>query len=238
MPEIRIVSSGLSGQRRLSRRRHRVLWSMLLLAGFFSAGTAIIVNQRVGPVLQSLGVDRAASSVNRTIYQAVEEVMEEGEIQYDDLVRLETDGESHVTALVTNVPEVNRLKSAITTKVIDQLSATGTGKVGIPLGSLLGPDLLAGRGPLIYIKYVPLGSVKAEISNQFSSAGINQTRHQILLEVETTVGILLPGKNASTQVSVPVLVGESVIVGQVPDSYTNVEGDDGDILDKINNYCD
>ena len=67
-----------------------------------------------------------------------------------------------------------------------------------------------------------------------SAAGINQTRHQILLHVDVYTGILLPGFTASTKVSNEIAVAETVIVGGVPQTYTYFSTTE----DKIEDYAD
>jgi hypothetical protein len=86
--------------------------------------------------------------------------------------------------------------------------------------------LLAGRGPLITVKMQSVGSSTARLVNRFTSAGINQTKHQILLNVDVYVSILLPGFTTATKVSNSFTVAETVIVGSVPDSYTYFDSDD------------
>ena len=51
-----------------------------------------------------------------------------------------------------------------------------------------------------------------------SDAGINQTRHQILLDVTVAVEILLPGSTLNTEIGAQIPVAETVIVGTVPDT--------------------
>ena len=93
-------------------------------------------------------------------------------------------------------------------------------ELSIPIGTLTGSALLAGRGPRIRVRMESVGSSTARFNNQFESAGINQTKHQIILEVDVSVAILLPGFTTATKVSTAVTVAETVIVGAVPDTYT------------------
>ena len=95
-----------------------------------------------------------------------------------------------------------------------------TTTLSIPIGTLTGSSLLAGRGPTVKVKMQSVGSTTASFRNTFSSAGINQTRHQILLDVTVSVSILLPGFRTSTKVSNEISVAETVIVGSVPENYT------------------
>ena len=90
----------------------------------------------------------------------------------------------------------------------------------IPLGTLSGSAFLAGRGPGLSVRMQSTGSCSARFENQFSHAGINQTTHQILLCIDVSVSILLPGFRTSTDVSNSFAVAETVIVGEVPGTYT------------------
>ena len=93
-------------------------------------------------------------------------------------------------------------------------------ELSIPIGTLTGSALLAGRGPRISVRMESVGSSSARFENRFDSAGINQTNHQIALEVDVSVSILLPGFTTATTVSTAVTVAETVIVGSVPETYT------------------
>ena len=102
----------------------------------------------------------------------------------------------------------------------EKLDALENQSVSVPLGSALGVALLSGMGPDIRVSILPVGAVVTQFSTEFTSAGINQTKHQIVLNIEVYVSILLPGFTADTQVSNAVTVAETIIVGSVPDTYT------------------
>ena len=116
--------------------------------------------------------------------------------------------------------EFNRLQSAITQDILDRLGQVSEMDLTIPLGTLTGSALLVGRGPSLSVRMQSLGSCSAHFENQFDQAGINQTTHRILLCVDVSMSILLPGFRTSTQVSNAFSVAETVIVGDVPGSYT------------------
>jgi len=118
---------------------------------------------------------------------------------------------------------VNRLKTEIVEDVLESLSQINHSELAIPLGNLTGADILSGRGPKVPIRIVPLGVVEANFSNEFVSAGINQTRHQIMMEIHVDVSVLFPGYSAEKKVTTQICVAETVIVGNVPDSYLNFE---------------
>ena len=136
------------------------------------------------------------------------------------MITLEKGDGGSITALHSNMAEFNRLQSGITQDVLNRLGQVSDTDLVIPVGTLTGSALLVGRGPSVRVRMQSVGSCSAHFENQFDQAGINQTTHRILLCVDVSMSILLPGFRTSTQVSNSFSVAETVIVGAVPDSYT------------------
>ena len=172
------------------------------------------------PILTSLATARVSNTVNGIVSAAVNETIYSGDVDYDSLISFEKDNEGHITAVKSNMAEFNRLQSAIIADILEKLSEVTTRELSIPFGTLTGTPLLAGRGPLISVRMQSVGSSSAHFENAFTSAGINQTKHQIYLVVDVYVSILLPGFSTMTKVSNTYAVAETVIVGLVPDNYT------------------
>ncbi len=205
-------------RRPLTRRTvaRLVLAAVLLLLGILAAVAGLQMKQ----LLTQLAITRVSNTVNGIVAQAVNETIDSGEIKYDDLISFEKDNEGKITAVKSNMPEFNRLQSEILKVILERLSDVSTKDLSIPVGSLTGSALLSGRGPGVKVRMQSVGSSRAHLENQFDTAGINQTKHRILLEVDVSVAILLPGFNTATQVSNAFTVAETVIVGTVPESYT------------------
>lgn len=203
---------------RLSNRQRWAVW--LTLIGIVLLALLILLLAHLRPVLTSMASARVSNSVNRIVAAAVEEAIQRGDINYEAFVTFEKDATGRVTALRSNVAEVNRMQSAISEEILRRLSEVSTSELRIPIGTLTGSALLSGRGPYITVRMQAVGSASAVFRNEFSAAGINQTRHQILLEVDVYMSILLPGIRTSTTVANEIAVAETVIVGSVPESYT------------------
>lgn len=203
---------------RLSNRQRWAVW--LTLTGIVLLALLILLLAHLRPVLTSMASARVSNSVNRIVAAAVEEAIQRGDINYEAFVTFEKDATGRVTALRSNVAEVNRMQSAISEEILHRLSEVSTSELRIPIGTLTGSALLSGRGPSITVRMQAVGSASAVFRNEFSAAGINQTRHQILLEVDVYMSILLPGIRTSTTVANEIAVAETVIVGSVPESYT------------------
>lgn len=208
---------------RLSTRQRLAVWCMIALL-MLSALTAMAL-LHMKPILTSLATARVSNTVNRIVVAAVNEAIASGDIDYGTLVTFEKDLEGRITALRSNMAEVNRLQNKIADDILARLSEVSTSELHIPLGTLTGSALLAGRGPSLAVRMQAVGSTTASFRDAFTSAGINQTRHQILLDVNVYMSILLPGFSTYTKVANEITVAETVIVGSVPQSYTYFHGD-------------
>ena len=195
---------------RLTGRQRVGIWLTLLVLALLAAAVSLLWHLK--PVMTSMATARVSNLVNRIVSAAVNEAVENGNIDYQNFVIFEKDETGHITALRSNVAEVNRMQGQITDEILHRLE--------IPLGTLTGSALLAGRGPSLFVRMQAVGSASAAFRNQFTAAGINQTRHQIFLDVDVYMSILLPGMKTSTRVSNEIAVAETVIVGGVPDTYT------------------
>ena len=208
----RYMRRGMTG-----REKRRLLLFLVCAALIALAVTAMT---QLRPILTSLATARVSNAVTRVVNTSVNETLYDAGVDYDRLISLDKDNEGHITAVKSNMAEFNRLQSAVLADVLQRLSEVSTRELAIPLGSLTGSPLLAGRGPLLHIKMQSVGSSSAHFENAFASAGINQTRHEIRLVVDVYVSVLLPGFSTVTKVTNRCAVAETVIVGSVPDTYT------------------
>jgi len=205
--------------RRYGNRRK--LLGVLLLGGLVLILTVVMLaGTQLRPLLESLAVTRVSNTVNRIIVEAVDESIQNGSIRYEQLISFEKDSEGHITAVHSNMAACNRLQAEILDIILERISQVSARELSIPVGTLTGSALLAGRGPRVTVRMESVGSSSARFRNEFSSAGINQTNHRVILYIDVSVSILLPGFAAATKVSNAVTVAETVIVGSVPDTYT------------------
>lgn len=189
--------------------------SLLLMAWFRS---------QYNDDIRSLAQTRVINATSDLINDAIDLQIETGTIQYDRIVYFEKDLEGRITALKTNMSEVNRLKTSILNIINDEIMDMDTSNIGIPLGSLIFPELLAGRGPSIPIQILSISNSDAAFESFFTEAGINQTLQQLTMEVSVDVTVLVLGKTESFTVSSQVVVAETIIVGQVPDTLLQTGG--------------
>ena len=221
-------------RRRMDRR---VLARLLLFVGMtLVLATAVYATAQLRPLLESMATTRVSNTVNRIVFEAVNEAIESGEITYDQLISFEKDNDGRITAVHSNMAACNRLQVEILDIILARIDQVSARELSIPVGSLTGSALLAGRGPRIKVRMESVGSSSARFENEFTSAGINQTNHRIVLHIDVSVAILLPGFTTATQVSNAVTVAETVIVGSVPDTYTYFSTDPSAYVDDAKDY--
>lgn len=183
----------------------------------------VMLTSNLRPILTDMAAAEARDIVTAAVSGAVNERLSDGSLSYNELITLEKNNDGNIAALTTDMAKINTLQAEITNEIIQRVSDSGSASLRIPLGNLLGGNLLSGMGPGIPYKIVFLKGSSAELKNEFTSAGINQTKHEIILEITVDINILVPGGTKTSQVSSQVLVAETIIVGRVPDRYLNIE---------------
>jgi len=206
--------------RRGLQKMCRLLIILLVIA---VAGLAVF-RIRYHDAIRSLAETQVRNSTSDLINDAIDRQIETGNIQYDRIVYFEKDLDGRITALKTNMSEVNRLKTDILNLINDEILALDTSDIGIPLGSLLLPELFSGQGPGIPVHILSIRNSDASFKSYFTEAGINQTLQQLTMDVSVDVSVLVLGKTESFTVSSQVVVAETIIVGQVPDTFFQTGG--------------
>lgn len=196
-------------------------WAAIIL--LLSAVSVVYFHIKISPLIRELARASVSNRASFMINNAIERQLEEGEIDYDQMIFLEKDVKGSVTALKTNIAEINRLKTQTLSVVDEMLLDLDVNQVGIPLGSLIFPQLFSGMGPAVPVRVVSVSNSEAEFRNVFSEAGINQTSHQIMLDVYIIMTVLTPAGTQRVEAASSVVVAETVIVGNVPESYVDLQ---------------
>ncbi len=195
-----------------------ILLVILSVVGFFT------FRSKYNDVAQDLAQTQVVNITSDLINDAIDRQIEEGNIQYDRIVYFEKDLDGRITALKTNISEVNRLKTDVLNLINDEILAMDTQTIGIPIGNLVLPEILSGKGPLIPVNILSIRNSDANFTSDFTQAGINQTLQQLNMNVIVDVAVLVLGQTNTFTVSSQVVVAETIIVGDVPDTYLHTGG--------------
>lgn len=208
--------------RRKKRWKYGILLVLVLIFVLF-----FLVRSKIRPVILNLAETQVINTTSDLINDAIQEQILTGNIEYDRIVYFEKDLNGRITALKTNMAEVNRLKTEILNIINDEILAQDTEQLGIPIGSIILPEFLSGKGVQIPVKILTIRNSDAAFYSDFSEAGINQTLQQLTMEIIVDVTILVLGDTETFSVSSQVVVAETVIVGDVPDTYLQTGGENG-----------
>ena len=206
------------------RRRIRQLLQVLLVILIAVIIGFLMLRSRYRDVIRDLAETQVKNTTSDLTNDAIAKQIAEGVIQYDRIVYFEKDLDGRITALKTNMSEVNRLKTDILNLINDEILALDTSDIGIPLGSLFLPELFSGKGPAIPVHILSIRNSDAAFASHFSQAGINQTLHQLTMIVSVDVAVLVLGQTSSFTVNSEVVVAETVIVGDVPSTFLQTGG--------------
>lgn len=208
--------------------------SYLFIIPFFVLLIVIVlIDSQIRPLVRKVAAYQSRIIATEIISSAVYRSISGEDFGYSSLVTLSTGEDGYVSSVESNMLEINKLQAIITNSVNDSFKDLTKETITISTGTLSGFDLFYERGPELHFKLKPVGYVEVRLVSKFSSSGINQTLHQIILEVHGTVSAIIPGYSTEVDVASSYIIAETVIVGRIPDSYTYITGDTRDNISKI-----
>ncbi len=192
--------------------------TLLLIALLITIFLLVYFQRNVTRVLVSISEATMRASTTVAVNDAVYYTLSD-EMRYEDLVTILRDESGNIVSFSANALKINKIArdtASISQSNLKNLSLNG---IPVPLGALTGIEALAGLGPSIHFRIIPVSSVACGFSSEFESVGINQTKHSIYLNVIADISIVMPSRTKNFAVTTQILVGESVIVGHVPDTF-------------------
>lgn len=214
---------------RKKRFLRTVLFLLVLLIVLLSLSVALLsVNMR--PAMTALAIARIRSVAARAMNDAILESMGD-ETNYARLIQVHESSE-RVYMLQANTHKMNILAADCAEAAQERIAQIGDQGISIPIGTITGISFLAGKGPSLKVTFSPAGSVQSEFNSEFVSSGINQTLYRVNLLLTASVRLVMPGVSETISVRAEAAIAESIIVGDVPEVYTNVASEE-DMLNLI-----
>lgn len=205
----------------------------LLMYAFF------MYNSNLKPVLNQLGSSGASKIGQNVVNETIEEIFADTDAKSLDIIKIEKDENGKIAAVIPDIALMNSLKAQISSRINENLSKRQNSVISVPLGTASGISYLSGLGPKIKFNMLPYGKIHVDFTTDFKQAGINQTKHEINVSVSLDVALLLSNRQTATaKIKTTVPVSETVIVGEVPESYTNFVTDDENARDDAVNMLD
>lgn len=196
---------------------------LTLAVALLVAGAIItLLENKLRPVVAEIAAAQVRNTMTAVVENAVTAGLAARQVSYADFVTIQRDEGGAITALTTDMARMNLLRTELTAAILDALEEVDVSDVQVPLGSLFDLEPLWAKGPALKARAMTVGTVRAEFDSQLTSAGVNQTLHRIWMEVDVPMTLLLPGGEVEVALDTRLCVAETVIVGQVPDTYLQV----------------
>lgn len=199
-----------------------VIGKVLIVTGVIIIILTIIFDIWFRPVIERMFEYRCKLLADRAVSRAITEHLETTDADYSDIVTFVYDENGKIGALRTNPPKINSMKASVMELVNASLADLKSEKVGITLGTLSGVSYLYGVGDEIMFTVKPMGVARSQFYSKFESSGINQTMHSIILEIDTEVSPLIPGVTETFDITTEYIIAQTVIIGEVPESFSNI----------------
>ena len=214
---------------RKKRFLRTVLFLLVLLIVLLSLSVALL-SVNMLPAMTALAIARIRSVAARAMNDAILESMGD-ETNYARLIQVHESSE-RVYMLQANTHKMNILAADCAEAAQERIAQMGDQGISIPIGTITGISFLAGKGPSLKVTFSPAGSVQSEFNSEFVSSGINQTLYRVNLLLTASVRLVMPGVSETISVRAEAAIAESIIVGDVPEVYTNVASEE-DMLNLI-----
>ncbi|MGL5715957.1 MAG: sporulation protein YunB [Paraclostridium sp.] len=211
-------------QQKKARLRKNIIVLIIIFITSILIGSFIYIDNKLRPTITVIAETKAIELANKSINKAVANVVD-SDIKYEELVNVKVGKNGNITMMQANSILMNEIASKVALEIQDEMKKIKTTSTYIPIGTALGSPLLAKYGPTIKVSIEPIGTVSVDFGTDFESSGINQTRHRIYLKATTQVKVVVPLTTSTKEVKTQIPICETVIVGDVPESYVNIPED-------------
>ncbi len=200
---------------KISKKVCLSLFSLLLVVFVFFIYLELVVNPMIIDITEAEVDSLATTAVSDAIYY----VISEEDLDYSNLFQIKTDSQGDIVSILSNMENLNILARQISTYSQIYLDKLRNAKVFVSLGAFSGMPVFNEMGPKVKIQLMPIGSVITSFDSEFLSAGINQTKHSMYVDVNSIITIILPTCSKKIEFVTQVLLCENIIVGKIPDIY-------------------
>jgi sporulation protein YunB len=195
--------------------------SVMILIAFISL--LFLIDYRLKGSILEIARTQAELETVELINQAVNDNIV-AHTNYQDIMYVHKDDKGNIVMLQANTVVLNQIIAKTINQVVDSTRKLQSNTISVALGQVTGTIFLAAWGPRINVRIVPTRQVTVDIENKFEQAGVNQTRHLIYLKINTNIKIAVPLVDKDLTVTTTVPLADTIIVGDVPQTYVNFSG--------------
>jgi sporulation protein YunB len=210
--------------RRVHKKNNTYNWKWfvcLVLLMALAVYSVIFTEKIIKPNVAAIAEVKVKSMITQIVNDAVRNQFATDE-EVRELLTIKTDEQGNITYVESNTTAMNSLATKLTQTVQQQYKWKEAVKLDVPVGSIVGSQILSQIGPDISLKVLPIGMSRVNFKTEFESMGINQTKYKVYLQMDSQARVLAPFSINNIEVQNTILVAEAIIVGEVPEAYINV----------------
>ncbi|MBQ8575584.1 MAG: hypothetical protein IJ447_06020 [Clostridia bacterium] len=205
----------------MKRRRKIIIPTVAVVLLLSAVGVFLFLEFRVKSVRDELSVLEANSVASSALTAGLTEALDDYKLNYSDIVSFTYDADGNIKSLSADIITLNTLGNEIGNKTDDYINKIGTYKISLPVSALLGVQLVSGIGPDLSFFVTMRGLTSTSFENKFEDEGVNQTRHQIFLNVTIKTHVIFGGDVKIVEYNAEVCIAESIIVGVTPNTFAD-----------------
>ncbi len=203
------------------KTKFRLIFTMIFLMVLFNI-FIYTLDRVITPTFITVANAEMRAKSMEIIYTAILDEYSK-QFKYEDVINVEKDNEGNITLLKADTLKMNRIANDVALNSQRQLRNLGSHGIKIPIGYIFQNNILASIGPKVSVKMQPIGYIETKYQSEFESAGINQTRHKIYVQVYAKLKVIAGLKNDNIEVKSEVPIAETIIIGKVPDTSINLD---------------
>ncbi len=205
----------------MKRHRRKIIIPIVAVLLLSAVGIFVFIEIRVKGIRDELSALEANTVASSAFTSGLDAALADYKLNYSDIVSFTYDENGSIKSLSTDIITLNTLGNEIGTKTDEYISSIGTYKIELPISALMGIQLLSGIGPDITFYVTMRALTSTNFRNEFNDEGVNQTLHQIFLEVTVKTYVIFGGDVQIVEYNTEICIAESVIVGEIPRTFAD-----------------
>ena len=199
-----------------TKKRRKI--SVILIVIFIFLTLFLYYIKLVNPIIKDYSKAKVNALTEELLNEAVSNVVNTT-LNYDKIVNISYTNNGNISYINANQYIINVITREVVNNAQQLMQKIGSKGIGIPIGTFTGISIFVGRGPDLKLEMLPIAIVGSKFNSKFTNMGINNTLHQLYLDVTTRVELILPIKKQVIEVTQSVLLCEGIIIGEVPEVY-------------------
>ncbi len=199
--------------------------------------SVVVIEANFSEVVSNAIYYRSTLVMNEVVESAIKQVLASEDFGNDDIVRINYNSDNDVSAIEIQSDTLNTVRNDISSAIISKLEQIDSENVDIPLNAIIGSNFFFSEFPVLNFKISPTGYLETRVVSAFEDSGINQTIHKTYIDVKIEFYCIFPFYDIKNSCQVQYILTETIIVGDIPQSYTQVITEDSELISDLYDYA-